>query len=70
VRGVKLVYKLPAFEKTNFVKPVPHHFIVGSRVETRRFQAMGQLHATCTAPNRGQIRRHLAPRAVALQVAF
>jgi hypothetical protein len=30
------------------LKPVSH--LIGSRVETRRFQAMGQLDSTCTAP--------------------
>jgi hypothetical protein len=36
------------------LKPVTH-FIV-SRVETRRFQAMGQLDSTCTAPPGGRAR--------------
>jgi hypothetical protein len=30
------------------LKPVSH--LIGSKVETRRFQAIGQLHSTCTAP--------------------
>jgi hypothetical protein len=34
--------------KKHMLKPGYH--IKGSRVETRCFQAMGQLHSTCTAP--------------------
>jgi hypothetical protein len=33
--------------ESKFCKPVFHHFIGSTRVETRRFQAMGQLDWTC-----------------------
>jgi hypothetical protein len=42
-------YKLHS--KTQTLKPVSHFT---SRVETRRFQAMGILNSTCTAPQRDQ----------------
>jgi hypothetical protein len=40
--------------KSNLKKQIlkPGNHLIGSRVETRRFQAMGQLYSTCTAPPR------------------
>jgi hypothetical protein len=42
--------------------------LIGSRVETRRFQATAQLNSTCTAPHLA-LGHHALP-AVAVQVAF
>jgi hypothetical protein len=45
----------------------------GSRVETRRFQATGQLDSTCTAPTKGDHAVTATPivlHAVAAQVEF
>ena len=47
-RGVVLQV---AFEKSKVLKPISH--LIGSRLETGWFQAMGQLDSTCTAPPRG-----------------
>jgi hypothetical protein len=41
-------HTMTRLETQTFEKPVFH--VTGSRVETRRFQAMGQLNAKCTAP--------------------
>jgi hypothetical protein len=38
------------------LRPVYH--LIGWRVETRRFQAMGQLDSTCTAPPGSGVRSH------------
>jgi hypothetical protein len=55
--------------KKQTLKPVSHRIHwKSSRVETGRFQAMGQLDSTCTAaPPVSDVR---GPHAVALQVAF
>jgi hypothetical protein len=44
------------FEKHNF-KPLFLKHLIGSRVETRRFRAMGQLNSTCTVPPWAQTSR-------------
>jgi hypothetical protein len=45
-RGVAV--QVDPFESKTFLKPGDH--VSGSRVETRRFQAMGQLDATLQPP--------------------
>jgi hypothetical protein len=48
----------------------PGYHISGSRVETRRFQAMGQLHPTCTASPRRTTAPSTPAPDVAVQVGF
>ena len=57
------------FEKPNFETSVFLHFI-GSRFETRHFQAMGQLNSsTCTAPPHVRRRRRTAAAAAGREAA-
>jgi hypothetical protein len=50
-----VVAQVDPFVKSKTLKSVSH-VVIGSTVETSRFQAMGKLHSTCTAPPLEQAR--------------